>query len=52
MELAHKGNEIVEPKDIIKDPYVFGFLDFPENKPLMESDLEHAIVVQNNYLSK
>lgn len=46
MELAHKGNEIVEPKDIIKDPYVFEFLDLPENKPLMESDLEHALVVQ------
>lgn len=28
------------PSDIIKDPYVFEFLGVPENKPLLESDLE------------
>lgn len=46
MELALRGNEILTPADIIKDPYVFEFLGLPENKPVMESDLEHALVQQ------
>ena len=29
---------------IVKDPYVFEFLGLPENKPMMESDLEEALV--------
>ncbi len=44
LALALKGNEITEPADIIRDPYVFEFLGLPENKPLMESDLEKALV--------
>jgi len=35
-----------EPKDIIKDPYVFEFLGIPEDKPMLESDLEKALVEQ------
>lgn len=46
LELALKGNEIAKPKDIVKDPYVFEFLGLPENKPMMESDLEEALVRQ------
>ena len=46
LELALKGNEIAKPEDIVKDPYVFEFLGLPENKPMMESDLEEAIVRQ------
>lgn len=46
LELALKGNEIAKPEDIIKDPYVFEFLGLPENKPMMESDLEEALVRQ------
>lgn len=46
LELALKGNEIVKPEDIVKDPYVFEFLGLPENKPMMESDLEEALVRQ------
>ena len=45
-ELALKGNEIAKPEDIVKDPYVFEFLGLPENKPMMESDLEEALVRQ------
>ena len=45
MELARHGNEIAKPEDIIKDPYVFEFLGIPENKPMMESDLERALVL-------
>ncbi len=46
LELALKGNEIAKPEDIVKDPYVFEFLGIPENKPMMESDLEEALVRQ------
>lgn len=46
MELALRGNEINEPVDIIRDPYVFEFLGLPEDKPVMESDLEKALVQQ------
>ena len=34
------------PLDMIKDPYVFAFLGVPENKPMLESDLEKALVAQ------
>ena len=44
--LAQKGVELTSPSDIIKDPYVFEFLGIPENKPVMESDLEKALVQQ------
>ena len=45
-ELAAKGNEMTKPSDIIRDPYVFEFLGIPEDKPMMESDLEKALVLQ------
>ena len=44
LSLAQKGIEIVEPSDIIKDPYVFEFLGIPENKPMLESDLERSLI--------
>ena len=31
---------------MIRDPYVFEFLGIPENKPLMEGELEKALVLQ------
>ena len=46
LALALHGNEISEPADIIRDPYVFEFLGLPEDKPVMESDLEQALVQQ------
>jgi len=46
LALALHGNEISEPTDIIRDPYVFEFLGLPENKPMLESDLERALVQQ------
>lgn len=46
LKLATNGIEMNEPKDMIKDPYVFEFLGIPENKPVMESDLEKALVEQ------
>lgn len=44
LQLAAKGVEINRPSDIIKDPYVFEFIGIPENKPMMESDLERMLV--------
>ena len=46
LSLALKGNEISQPSDIIRGPYVFEFLGLPEDKPVMESDLEQALVQQ------
>ena len=47
--LAEKGQEIEKPEDILKDPYVFEFVGLPENKPVMESDLEDALI---NHIEK
>lgn len=46
LALAEKGIEIAEPSDLIRDPYVFEFLGIPEDKPVLESDLERALVQQ------
>ena len=46
LSLAQKGIEMTQPVDLIKDPYVFEFLGVPENKPLLENDLEKALVAQ------
>lgn len=37
-------NEIINPRDFIKDPYVLEFLDLAEDIKLKESRLEHAII--------
>ncbi|HHJ8739302.1 TPA: YhcG family protein [Streptococcus pyogenes] len=44
LELALKGNEINKASDVVKDPYVFEFLGLPEEKVVMESDLEKALI--------
>lgn len=44
LELALKGNEITNPKDVIKDPYVFEFLGLSEDKAIMENELEESLV--------
>ena len=46
LSLAQKGIEIRQPADIVRDPYVCEFLGVPENKPMLESDLEKALVAQ------
>lgn len=46
LALAMKGNDVAKPSDIIKDPYVFEFLGLPEDKPVMEKDLERALLRQ------
>ena len=44
MRLATKGQEIVKPIDIFKDPVVIEFLGLPESPRLVESDLEAALL--------
>lgn len=44
MQLAMNGVEMSRPSDIIKDPYVLEFVGIPENKPVMETDLERMLV--------
>lgn len=44
--LAQQGVDYSKPEEIIRDPYVFEFLGIPEDKPLLESDLEAALVRQ------
>ncbi len=44
LQLAKKGQILNRPEDMIKDPYVFEFLGFPEQKPLLEKDLEYKLI--------
>lgn len=44
MSLSKYGISYFSPTDILKDPYVFEFLDMPENKPILEKDLEKALI--------
>lgn len=46
LSLAQHGIEMSSPADMIKDHYVFEFLGLPENKPMLESDLEKALMDQ------
>jgi predicted nuclease of restriction endonuclease-like (RecB) superfamily len=44
LQLAQKGQEIAKAEDILKNPYVFEFLGIPENKPILEKDLEAKLI--------
>ena len=44
LELASKGIDYSKPEELIKNPYVFEFLGIPEEKPMLENDLEKALV--------
>lgn len=44
LELAKKGHELKESKDLVKDPFVLEFLDIKENTEYLESDLEKNIL--------
>ena len=44
LRLATKGQEIITPADIFKDPVVIEFLGLPESPRLVESDLETALI--------
>ena len=44
MRLATKGQEVCQPADIFKDPFVMEFLGLPESPRLAESALETALI--------
>lgn len=44
LNLAEKGQIISEPKDIIKDPYIFEFLGIPEQNLVKERQLESKLI--------
>lgn len=44
LALAEKGQEIASPKDLIKNPYVWEFLDLPKDKLIKERGLEKKLV--------
>lgn len=44
LKLAKKGQVIEQPSDMMKDPYVFEFLQMRENKPVLEKDLEMKLI--------
>lgn len=43
LALAQTGHAVEQPKDLIKDPYVFEFLELPERN-YRESELEHSLI--------
>jgi len=47
-ELSKKGQVIMTPSDVLKEPYVLEFLGIKEEKPILESDLEKSLI---NHLS-
>ncbi len=46
LQLAQDGITYHQPQDILRDLYVFEFLALPEDKPVLEKDLEKALIVQ------
>jgi len=49
LQLAKEGQILNKPEDMIKDPYVLEFLGVPEQKPLLEKDLEYKLI---NHIEK
>lgn len=44
LELSEKGQEISKPQDIIKEPYIFEFLDIPIDYRYLEGELEEKLI--------
>lgn len=44
LALAEKGHELTKPKDVIRDQYIFEFLQLPKDKILKERALEKKLV--------
>lgn len=44
LELSRKGQVLNKPSDIVREPYVFEFLNLKESKPLLEKDLEYKLI--------
>lgn len=44
LELAKEGQHVQEPRDLLKEPFVWEFVDLPTPERMMELDLEHELV--------
>ena len=44
LEIAKEGSEYQQAQDVIKDPYVFGFLGIPIQHRYLEGELEEKLV--------
>lgn len=44
LALARDGQEVSQPADLVKDPYVLEFVGLPEASRWLESDLENALI--------
>lgn len=44
LELVKQGNEVENAQDIIKDPYVFEFLNIPQQNKYLEGELEDKLI--------
>ncbi|MFC5283219.1 PDDEXK nuclease domain-containing protein [Pedobacter alpinus] len=44
LALSEKGQEIITSKDIIKDPYIFEFLELPMSAIVKEKELEKKLI--------
>ncbi len=46
LQLAHKGQLIEKPEDLLRDTYIFEFLKIPEPYHISETDLETRLINQ------
>ncbi|GHV96374.1 hypothetical protein AGMMS50293_26940 [Spirochaetia bacterium] len=44
LALSREGITMSKPEDILREPYVFGFLGVREQKPILEKDLEKRLI--------
>jgi len=44
MEIANQGIDILQPQDVIKDPYIFEFLNIPIKQQILEGELEEKLI--------
>lgn len=49
IELSQKGQQIQNEKDLLKDPYILDFIDFPEKYQYTETELEQKIIDNLQY---
>lgn len=44
LELSAQGQKLDSPHDVLRDPYIFEFLDIPESEKLHETELEQKLM--------
>jgi predicted nuclease of restriction endonuclease-like (RecB) superfamily len=44
LEIANKGVEVLNPQDIIKEPFIFEFLNIPQKEKYLEGELEEKLI--------